>query len=117
MFAPLSFRKHFGRVPEHVVRNKLGHTKTKQKPPPKRKTKFKGNKKEMSNAELIEFVNNNRVFYLTTCIIIIITFVRNMFLIEATNTEIIFNVKTYKPIYKPKQLTQNSNVGSLPVTL
>jgi uncharacterized pyridoxamine 5'-phosphate oxidase family protein len=61
----------------------------------------------MTKTEVIDFINRNPVFSLATCVNNI-PHVRNMLAIKANESEIIFNVKRYKPVYQ--QLITNPNV-------
>ena len=61
----------------------------------------------MNKTEIVDFINRNPVFALATCINNI-PYVRNMLAIKASESEVIFNVKKYKPVYR--QLTVNPNV-------
>ncbi|MBI3378756.1 MAG: pyridoxamine 5'-phosphate oxidase family protein [Nitrospirae bacterium] len=61
----------------------------------------------MTKTEIVDFINRNPVFSLATCINNI-PHVRNMLAIKVSESEVIFNVKRYKPVYQ--QLTTNPNV-------
>ena len=61
----------------------------------------------MNKQEVLHFIEVNPVFALATCLNNI-PHVRNMALIKADESGIIFNVKKYKPVYQ--QLIANPNI-------